>query len=74
MPAPDDQVIRFIDKHTPSLDRIERIRAVGLMLDMDGDEQGARDVQSIVDTFTALRQLRGKPVAHALGGMDRAGV
>ncbi len=74
MPAADDQVIRFIDKSTPSLDRIERIRAIGIMLDAQGDDQGARDIASVVATFTSLRHLRGKPTEPKMGGMDRVSV
>ena len=74
MPAPPDQILAFIGKATPSLDKIQRLQGLAIALAADGDDQGARDVQATVDTFTSLRQMQGKPTAHALGGMDRAGL
>ena len=74
MPADREQIARFAEKRTASLDRIERYRAIGLMFDMEGDEEGVRDMAAVVELYEGLRRLQGKPSAPKLGGMDRAGV
>jgi hypothetical protein len=74
MPADREQILRFIEKRTSSLERIERFRSVQLMFEMQGDEEFARDMRFIVDRETALRQLQGRPMAPKIGGMDRRGV
>jgi len=69
-----DQIGRFIEKRTPSLERIERFRAMAIMFEEEGDANAARDCMFVVDTFTALRHLQGKPTEPKLGGMDRRGI
>jgi len=68
------QLERYVQKNTPSLDRLERLRAVGIMLEVQGDEQGARDMDFVVGYFTHIRQTTGKPTEPKMGGMDRRGI
>jgi hypothetical protein len=74
MPASDHDIARFVEKRTASLDRIERYRAIGLMFDMEGDKEGSRDMEAVVEVHEGLRRLQGKAPAPKLGGMDRKGI
>lgn len=74
MPAPKEQIANFVIKNTPSLERIERFRAVKLMFEVNGDEEFARDMEYIVHFVTTLRTMQGKPIAPKIGGMDRQGI
>lgn len=67
------QLERYVVKNTPSLDRIERLRALTMYLDHE-DAEGHRDLAFVVSYFENIRHLSGKPTAPKLGGMDRSGI
>ena len=69
-----DQVMKYVVKNTPSLDRIERYRALSIMYDDLGDEIAARDMAFVVSFFSNVRHLSGKPTEPKMGGMDRRGI
>jgi hypothetical protein len=73
--SPDyDQLGRFVAKRTPSLDRIERLVAIGIMFNEQGDEQATRDMDLIVSLVMGMRAVQGLPSVPKWGGMDRKGV
>lgn len=56
----NEQTIRSIAKRIPSRDRLEIIRAVALMLEAEGDDEGATVLSIVAEIMFDLRvALRG---------------
>jgi len=72
MPVPDSQIAAYVRKNTPSIERIERIRAIGMTF--DDDAEAARDMAFVVEFYSVLRRMQDKATEPKWGGMDRVGI
>ena len=69
-----EQLGRFVAKRKFSLDAIEVLTSVAIMLDEYGDEKGYLCVERCIELMYGVRVQLGLPLEHKLGGMDRKGI
>ena len=69
-----EQLGRYAAKHTMSLEAIEVLESISILLTDMGDDKGVAVVNRCIEIQQVLRQLQGRPMAPKYGGMDRRGI